>query len=224
MFSNELIFFCHVLLLSFASLAALRLGKEALIAFICLQSVLANLFVIKQMTFFGLNATTADAFAIGSVLSLNFLQEYFGKESAQRAIWINLFVMIMYVMTSQIQLAYIPNMHDHNHTHYVSLLSSMPHIVAASIFVFFIAQQFDYFLYGFIKKVFKNKYLVLRNCLSIGICQLFDTVLFTMLALWGIADNLLEIIIISYTIKLLAIAASTPAIALTRMLVKSRSV
>ena len=48
--SNELMFLFHIALMSLSTLAALRMGKEALVAFISLQAVLANLFVVKQIT------------------------------------------------------------------------------------------------------------------------------------------------------------------------------
>jgi|SRR5579871_5356319 len=223
MIINELLLLIHIILLSLASLGALALGKEALVAFVCLQSVLANLFVTKQMTLFGLNATAADAFTIGSVIGLNLLQEYFGKESAQKAIWINLGTSLVYIAATQIHLAYVPNNWDTMHVHCYALLSVMPRIVITSVIVFFVVQQLDYLLYGLLKRKFADRFLVLRNCISLSICQLLDTVLFTVIALYGIANNLTEIIIVSYTIKLIAIALTTPWLALTRFIVKFKS-
>ena len=54
---NELIFILHTLIISVTAIIMLRLGKEALIAFICLQNILANFFVIKAITLFNLTAT-----------------------------------------------------------------------------------------------------------------------------------------------------------------------
>ncbi len=223
MIANELLFLIHITILSLASLGALALGKEALVVFVCLQSVLANLFVTKQMTLCGLNATTADAFTIGSVIGLNLLQEYFGKQIAQKAIWINLGAQVLYIAATQLHLAYQPNAFDTMHSHCYALLSVMPRIVITSVAVFFVVQQLDYLLYGVLKKRFADRFLVFRNCISLGICQLLDTVLFTGIALYGIANNLTEIIIVSYTIKLIAIALITPCLALTRYIVSFRS-
>ena len=82
---NECIFLLHVALVIGFALGALRLGKEALTAWVALQAVLANLFVIKQMTFLGFTVTCSDVFAIGSIAGLNLVQEFFGKESARKA-------------------------------------------------------------------------------------------------------------------------------------------
>ena len=71
---NELIFLSQIFLISASTLAALYIGKEALISLICLQCVLANIFVLKEITLCGLTATGSDAFTVGIVLGLNLLQ------------------------------------------------------------------------------------------------------------------------------------------------------
>ena len=49
---NESLFILHVILVMAFGFGALRMGKAALTAWIALQAVLANLFVIKQIEFF----------------------------------------------------------------------------------------------------------------------------------------------------------------------------
>src|SRR6185295_1974808 len=101
---NELLFLFHCITVAIFSLISLWLGPSALVAFICAQCILANLFVIKQTTLLGLTATCADAFTVGATLGLNLLQEYFGKEIAKKTIWINFFLLIFYAIISQIHL------------------------------------------------------------------------------------------------------------------------
>src|ERR1700704_2652696 len=103
---NELIFFLQTILILGFALGAFKLGKEALIAWVAIQALIANLFVLKQITLFGLDVTASDAFAIGSLLGLNFLQEYFNREEANKATWICFFFMIFFVLVSQIHLFY----------------------------------------------------------------------------------------------------------------------
>ena len=83
---NELVFFTSILAVSTFSLGVLSLGKEALVAFICLQGLLSNLFVTKQIMLFGLDVTSSDIFAVGTILSLNLLQEYYGPQIVKKAI------------------------------------------------------------------------------------------------------------------------------------------
>ena len=213
---NEILFIFHTLTVAIFSLGALALGKHALVAFVCIQCVLANLFVVKQITLFGLTATCSDAFTVGATLGLNLLQEYFGKKITRKTIWANFFLLMFYAIATQIHLAYIPNAADATQQHFVALLQFMPRIVVASFSVYLISQLADYYLYGFLKKFFSEKYIIIRNYASIAICQLLDTVLFSFLGLYGIIDDIWSVILISYCVKLAAIIIATPFVGLSR--------
>lgn len=215
---NELLFFLLALCIGISSLWALYLGKEALIAFICIQCILANLFVIKQITLFGLTATPADAYSIGVVLGLNLLQEYFGKEITKKAITINFFFLVLYVIVSQLHLLFVPTVYDTTQEHFMALLGLMPRIVIASLTTYFIVQQIDCALYGLLKNWYQERHLVARNYVSILLCQLIDTVLFSYLGLYGVVENIGQIIIVSYAIKLVAAALATPWIYFSKRL------
>ena len=219
MYTNELIFILHTIVISLSTLVALRLGAHALVAFVCLQCILANLFVIKQITLFGLGATGSDAFTIGAVLGLNLLQEYYGPTIARHTIWINFFLLLFYALSGQIHLAYLPSSSDTLQPHFMAILDAMPRIVIASFTVYLIAQYCDYLLYGFLKKTLHDRFLIIRNYASIMITQLLDTVLFSFFGLYGLVDNIWHIIIVSYSVKLLAILIATPCVALSKRLV-----
>ena len=207
---NEIIFFLHIITVIGFCLGALRLGKNALIATICMQGVLANLFVVKQMNLFGMSVTCSDVFIVGSFLGLNLLQEYFGKEEAKKAIWISFFVIIFYLVMSQFQIFYIPNSYDLTHNSFLSILNFMPRITVASIVAYFFVQRVDLLLYAFLKKLFMGRHLVLRNITSIFCTQLLDTVLFSFLGLYGIVGSVLNIILVSFAIKVIVIFIAVP--------------
>jgi queuosine precursor transporter len=215
---NELVFFAHTILIASFALAALRLGKSALVAFICTQCILANLFVIKQTTLFGLTATCADAFTIGATLGLNLLQEYFGKAVTKAAIWANFLLLVFYTIITQVHLLYQPASADTTQIHFMPLLELMPRIVIASFLVYLFVQLLDYYLYGLLKKFYHDKHLVLRNYFSIAFCQLIDTILFSFLGLYGLVENIWQIIFISYSIKLVSIVIATPFVSLSRLI------
>lgn len=221
MIPNELIFLFHAAFIGITALGALALGRSALVAFICLQCVLANLFVLKQTTLLGLNATCTDAFTIGATIGLNLLQEYFGKSITRKTIAINFFLLVFYAIISQIHLWYLPSSFDTTQGHFSALLGFMPRIAIASFTVFLIAQTVDYYLYGWLKKVWTSRLLVLRNYASISVSQLVDTVLFSFLGLYGIIDNIGEIILISYSVKLAAILVATPFVMASKWIFKS---
>lgn len=216
---NELIFVLQIITLCSSVLAALYLGKEALVAFICTCCLLANFFVVKQISLMGLSATASDAFTIGATIGLNLLQEYFGKAITRTTIMINFFILMIYGISTILHLQYIPHSLDHAHTHYTHILTPMPRILLASVTVYFIAQVADYYIFGFLKRITHTRFLVLRNYGSIAISQLIDTILFSYLGLYGIVEHIPHIIIISYTIKMCALLLSSPFVGLSRTII-----
>lgn len=218
MIPNELIFLLHSALIGLTALGALAFGRSALVAFVCIQCILANMFVLKQTTLLGLNATCADAFSIGATIGLNLLQEYYGRGITKRTIWLNFFFLVFFAVISQIHLWYLPSAFDTTQNHFSALLGFMPRIVVASFVVYLIAQMVDFYLYGWLKKVWTSRFLVLRNYASISVSQFVDTVLFSFLGLYGIIDNIGEVILVSYAIKLGAIIVATPFVIMSRQI------
>ncbi len=210
---NELILLFHILLISAAAGISLLLGQEALVAFVTVQIILANLFVIKQTTIFGFNATTADAYAIGAMIGFNLMQEFYGRALARKTVAITFFLSLFYAIASHIHLAYIPNSCDTSHEFFKSILCNAPHIVIASVVVFAICQVIDLIVYGFLKRVWHRRFLIVRNYISIGISQLADTALFSA-CLWalGLITNLADVIAISFSIKFIITLITTPLI------------
>lgn len=212
---NEFIFFLHIILIGVASSIALRLGKEALITLICIQAILSNLFVTKQILLFGLATTCADSFSVGSSLCLNLLQEYFGKKTTKIAILISFFCLIFYLAMTQIHLIYYPSFADFTQNHFYCLFQFMPRIIISSVIAYFISQQADVKLYSFFSKKVRSTF-ILKNYASLVISQLIDTFIFSLLGLFGIVENIFQLIILSYTVKLITIALLTPLTALIK--------
>lgn len=216
---NELIFLLHAIIISGCAVGMLRLGKEALVTFIVLLGILSNLFITKQIMLFGLNAVATDAFAVGAILGLQLLQEYYGREITRRAIAISFFLLLFYALASWIHLSYVPSLVDSSHQHFVAILQHMPRIALASLTSYFASQLLDYQLYGLLKQIFAGRYLLFRSYISLITVQLFDTVLFSFLGLYGIIANVGNVIMISFAIKMVVIFISTPFVALSRKIV-----
>lgn len=202
---NNLLFLASVMLITTFGWGFLRFGKTALVAWIVLVSLSANLFVIKQITLFGLNATASDIFAVGGLFGLNLLQEYYGKDEAKRAAWITLACLLFFTVMSQIHLLYMPNQFDHTQTAYQHVFQHTPRIIFASIFTLFVVQQFDIRLYPFIRQRLPFFPITFASAFSICISQMLDTALFTVIGLYGIASALLEIFLVSCAIKLITL-------------------
>lgn len=211
---NELVFILQTSIIGSTTLAALAFGQSALVAWISVQAILANVFVLKQTTLFGLTATCSDAFMIGSILGLNLIREYYGKKATQQTIWISFGCLVAYTMLSRIHLWFLPAVDDTTHEAFSILLGSMPRITIASLSVYFLVQHIDAWLYGYLKTHWNTRYLVMRNYVSLALSQLIDTVLFSFLGLYGIVGNIGSIIIVSYAIKVVVICIVTPYVVL----------
>ena len=220
---NELIFIIQSLVVASAALIALRIGSAALIAVIATQAVFANLFVIKQICLCTFHATASDAYAIGGLLALNLLQEYYGKAPTRQAIGISFFCMLLFLVVSQLHLLYEPSIVDVTHGAYCEILSYGPRIIIASFVTYLIVQLFDAMLYGFLKRTFKGRFYITRNYISVMISQLFDTILFSFLGLYGIIEHIWDIIIVSYVIKLLIVLLATPFMMLSRYIMSKKA-
>jgi queuosine precursor transporter len=213
---NELIFILSVFIVSSATLGALKLGKEALIALISVEAVLANLFVIKHIVLGGFTATASDALAVGTTLGLNVLQEYYGKPTALKAIWISFYCALFYTVMSIIQVLYVPAPTDMASQAFNILLAPMPRVVCASLTTYLIVQHLDTALYGILKSHFHERYFIIRNYFTLALTQLTDTILFTFLGLYKLNESfssvrtLFDIIIVSYSIKILVILIAVP--------------
>lgn len=213
---NEILFLLQTLLIVAFAIGAFRLGKEALTAWVAIQALIANLFVLKQITLFGLDVTASDAFAVGSLLGLSFLQEYHGRAEAQRATWICFFFMSFFVLASQLHLFYSPSIHDATQEAFTTILSPAPRLTLASMGVFFLVQQVDVRLFDYLKRKAVKLDFAYRTGIVLIFTQFLDTVLFSLAGLYGMVVSMVDIIFISFLIKLAVIFLITPVLRWTK--------
>ncbi|MDZ4149982.1 queuosine precursor transporter [Methylicorpusculum sp.] len=214
---NELIFLLQIATICLGLLGAYKLGSQALVSFVCLCAVLANLFVLEQISLFGLSVTAADAFAVGAMIALNMLQEKKGAVSAQKALVISFWGLIFYALVTQLHLAYLPSIYDTTAPAYQALLQFMPRLTLASLAAYFLSQKLNIFLYT-IMRTQMHRFLVLRTYATLLISQLADTILFAFLGLSGLVPNIWTIILFSYSVKMITIALAAPCVALAKRL------
>ncbi|MCB1110267.1 MAG: queuosine precursor transporter [Chlamydiia bacterium] len=207
---NEITFILHIAALMSFVLLALRMGKEALIAALAIQVILANLFVMKQMECFGLHVTCADVYTVGSIFSMNLIQVYFGKKVANRALKAVFFLLFLVMVMSQFQLRYVPSKYDGMHHAFAAILNDTPRIMIFSFLSALIAQKMDMELFGWIRKKLPKTPLFLPFALSSLVTQGFDTLFFSYTALYGIVHSMRDIIVMSYLIKVIIIFCVAP--------------
>ncbi len=204
MMTNELIFILQIVAVVGAVIVARRLEKEALMALAVLLAVFANFFVLKQIDLLGWTVTCADAYVIGHLMCLNCLQQEYGKAWAKKTVQLSFGAMIIFAFLSQIHLLFIPSEVDVAHTHYQALLGIAPRLLIASLGSFYLVQRLDIYLFGRLKQLPQITWK-LRSIISLLISQGVDTLLFTLLGLYGVVDNWLAIFWMSFVIKCVVI-------------------
>lgn len=204
--TNEILFFVHIVVIVLSTGWSIKLGSQALVALFSLQTLLANLFVTKQMEFFGLTVTCTDVYTIGAILSLNLLQEIFGKKVAREAIWTMFFLSLFFLGMSHIHLLYTPSSRDTMQISLQTLFQHTPRIVLASISISFLAARLELFLYAFVKKRYPYLPFSIRFFSVALFSQFFDTISFTFAGLYGILSPLLPIFFLSYLVKIATIS------------------
>lgn len=209
---NEILFLLQVLVIVGFALGALSLGQGALFTWITINAVIANIFVLKQITLLGFHVTASDAYMIGSLLGLNFLQEHYGREQAQKATWICFFFMFFFAVISQLHLFFEPSQYDTTQGAFHQLLSVSPRLMLASLSVFFLVQQFDIRFFAFLKSTWPGMNFAFRVAFCLIISQFLDTFLFSFAGLYGIVNSVLDVIVLSFAVKLAVIFVFTPII------------
>ena len=221
---NECIFLFHIVTILLFTLVSFRLGKTALGAWLCIQVLCANLFVMKQVVLFGFHVTCSDVFAIGSILSLNLLQEHYGPKVTQQAASHCFYFMLFFAILSQIHLLYTPSLQDSTQTAYEILLSPAPRLLFASLLTFFIVKKIDFHLFSKLKRLLPSSSFALRTFFSLTASQLLDTLLFSYIGLYGLVYSLSDMILLSFVIKALVICVLFPLTYLSRKWIQPKEV
>lgn len=217
---NELLFLSQIFIISLCTLIFAIFGKEALTAFVGLLFVMANIFVIKQINLFNWTVTSADIFIIGISFSINILQEFWGKNYAQKTVVTSFALSLFYLIIGKCIIAYQPALIDDAHGHLAFVMENTSRIVIASFISYLITQFIDIQVYGYLKEKTHGKYFTMRNYFSLCFSQFIDTILFSFLGLWGIVANITDIIVVSYAIKLLTIVCMSPFLLIAKKIIQ----
>ncbi|MCP5470099.1 MAG: queuosine precursor transporter [Chlamydiales bacterium] len=211
---NVVILFLYVTVVSLLSLGMLRLGREAACAWLALLAVSMNLFVLKQVELFRLHVTASEALSVGYLLTLNLIQEFYGRTFAKRMVKIIFISTLAFLLLSRCHLLYQGTGPD-----YETLLSPLPRLLFASLATFLIVQTIDLSFFSYLREKTHGRFLVLRTTGTLLLSQTLDTALFTFLGLWGIVESPWHVIFFSLVIKGVVIALQTPFISLSKRVV-----
>lgn len=216
---NEILIILSFLLIYGGVVLFYRLfGKNGLLAFNVMATLLANIEVLLVVRAFGIEMTLGNVLFASTFLITDILSENHGKKDANRAVIISTLCSVFFIAISQMWLLYTPSESDWASSSFRTIFSSTPRVVCASLIVYLISQLIDVWLYhkwwDWCRKRFgdEKKGLWIRNNGSTMISQMINTLLYTFLAFYGTYDirTLLSIFISSYLIFFVTSLLDTP--------------
>ena len=161
--------------------------KEGLYVWISIATIIANILVCKSINVFGLETCIGNVLFASSFLATDIMNEKYGANHSKKAIIIAVVSQIIFIIMTQYALLYQPSSVDVSNDSMKTLFSINLRVSIASLFMFFVANMFDIYLYEKIRKRFP-KLLWLRNNVSTIISNCLENYFFTFIAFIGIFD------------------------------------
>ncbi|MDU2098733.1 MAG: queuosine precursor transporter, partial [Staphylococcus sp.] len=182
-------------------------GKQGLIAWVAIGTIIANIQVIKTVHIFGISATLGNVMFASIYLATDILNDIYGRKVAKRAVWLGFSSTLVMIIVMQMSLHFIPAPEDMAQKSLSTIFDLVPRIAVGSIIAYIIGQHVDVFIFSTIKKVFSSdKTFIIRAYGSTMLSSIIDTALFVTIAFAGTLPNMVvfEIFITTYLLKLIS--------------------
>lgn len=219
--SNELLFFFVMFAGLFAVPVAAFMGRGWLQGYVVMITLLLGITDAKVILVLGLPITLGTSLYATIFLATDVLTENFGKKAAYETVRISVFAAILFqVFLQAIRMAEpaadVAALSDAMDT----VFTTSFRIVFAGLFVYFLSQSLDVYLYDRIRRMTGEKYMWLRNNGSTLISQFFDTFAFAFLAFYGAFEGWLALAGVAYGVKVAVALCDTPFAYLSRYIVR----
>ena len=188
-------------------------GKQGLIAWVAIGTIIANIQVIKTVDIFGISATLGNVMFASIDLATDILNDIYGRKVAKRAVWLGFSSTLVMIIVMQMSLHFIPAPEDISQKALSTIFDLVPRIALGSIIAYIIGQHVDVFIFSMIKKVFQSdKTFIIRAYGSTVLSSIIDTALFVTIAFIGTlpASVVFEIFITTYVLKLVSTIFNVP--------------
>jgi uncharacterized integral membrane protein (TIGR00697 family) len=216
---NELLWILFLIVdFSLALLAIYFFGRKALFVIIAVDIIVCNIQVLKTIEIFGFVATLGNILYGSIFLATDLLGEVYGKKEAQRGVWLGFFALLFMTISMQFALLFQPHESDFIHQSLQNIFGLIPRVAFASLIAYLTSQLHDVWAFHFWRSKTKGKFLWLRNNASTWISQAIDSIVFVMIAFYGVFEInvLISILLTTYFIKILVAVMDTPIIYIGR--------
>ena len=194
------------------------LGKEGIIGFMGIASILANMLILKSVDMLGISATLGNVLFASNFLATDILSENYGYKEAKKGVKFAILSVILYLIVGQFSLLFKPNALDIAQPMFETLFSFAPRITLASVSMFALSNFVDIRLYEFLKKKTNGKKMWLRNNVCTVICNGGENFLFYIIA-FGLTMPMSEILMIALSatiIEIIIAICDTPFLYLSK--------
>lgn len=185
--------------------------KEGLFVWISIATVIANILVCKMVNILGFVSSLGNIMFASNFLATDIMSEKYGKQYSKKAVVLGLVSAIVFVISTQIGLLFIPDETDIVHESMETLFSINLRTSIASLTMYFISNMLDVWLFEKIKMKIPGK-LWLRNNVSTIVSNCSENFFFAFLAFIGIMDipTILSVAITGSIIEIVIALCDTP--------------
>lgn len=185
--------------------------KEGSFVWISIATIIANILVCKTVHILGLVSSLGNIMFASNFLATDIISEKYGKQYSKKAIMLGFVSAIIFVVTTQIGLLFIPDETDLVQESMQTLFAINLRTSIASLTMYFISNMFDVWLFDKLKEKFPKK-LWLRNNIATIVANCSENFFFAFLAFGGVMDmgTILSIAITGSILETLIAICDTP--------------
>lgn len=218
---NEIIIIGEIISIFSILLICKRLfGKNGLIAWVGLATVLANIITAKNVNILGLSTAIGTVMFASTFLATDILTECYSVKDAKKAVRLGLFSNVILIISTQIALLYTPSEFDYANDAMKTLFSLNLRISIASAVMYYIANMADIHVFSKIREKTGNEKLWLRNNVATILCNCLENFGFIGLAFAGIYDfsTIMTIAFSTSVIEAIVAVCDTPFLYIAKKL------
>jgi uncharacterized integral membrane protein (TIGR00697 family) len=217
---NELLLLTTSIVSAGFILLAWKFNKERLYGVIAINLILISLLGGKIVEFFGYQTNTGNIFYASAFLATYFLIERHGKQEGARSILIGSVAVVFFTIFLKLSIALQSvDVSSALDMAYAKAFDPTFRLAFASVLAYIVSQTVNVNIYSALKHKFEGAHLWLRANISNVVAQAIDSVVFFVIAFWGVVppDNIKEIILTGFTIKVLFMVCASPLLRLNTM-------
>lgn len=146
----------------------------------------SNIIASKVVTIFGFAAPAGIIVYPLTFMVTDVVSEAFGKKKAQWVVWTGFAMMLLLLAIIKIAVLLPPASFYTGQKAFQSIFNASFRIILASLAAYIVSQSCDIALFHFLRRLTNMRFLWLRNNASTMISQLVDTIIFILIAFYGV--------------------------------------